>query len=195
MLLFPFLLLLALVALANGSGGSACLPTPQDGSQLCITWSVASSNITLNVLCVSPTSPPPAVGSVKWCAVGFAISPNAKYMFPANIVISSPLAGGGCTASDLISAKYSQPACLDAQFSSVLACGPSSGGVNAMNFTITRPLTVPAPAVSLVAGTAYNVIGALSTSSQLPTGPVCPANAAFDIHESVFSGGPALTFF
>jgi len=117
-------------------------------------------------------------------------------MFPANVMVFSQLAGGGCTVGDHNTAAYKQPDCLATQFSSALDCVPGSGK-NAVNFTITRPLSVPSPAVSIVAGQAYSVIGAIATtaSGALPSAPICPNNTKFNAHVSAFSGGAAISFY
>lgn len=182
------LLLLALPALA--AGGSACLPSPGDGSSLCLSWSATAGNLTLNVQCVAPTQPPSAAGPVAWCAVGFAIPPNANLMFPSNVMVFGQLPSGGCGVGDYNTASYAQPACLPEQFSTALACTPGAG--NAMNFTITRPLAAPAPAVTIVPGSAYGVIGSISTTKGSPGS--CPDNSHFSIHQSAFSGGPGIVF-
>ena len=184
---------LCLSILTLSSAGSTCLPDQGDGSKLCFTWSVASSNITFNVLCVPPTFPPPVIGPVVWCALGWAIFPNSNKMWPASAFVFGPLENGGCFVGDHQTAAYAQPACLPQQFSSVLGCVPGVGA-NSTNFTITRPLIVPSPAVSILPGIPYNILGAISTAGNFSAAPVCPSNSPFTEHASAFSGGPAITF-
>ncbi len=91
---------------------------------------------------------------------------------------------------------YAQPPCLPNQLSKV--AGPIlKGANNAINVTFTRPLTVPAPGVSIVQGTAYPIIGAMSTYeiSAPANGPFCATKQVFPVHPVQYANGQTVVFF
>ncbi len=92
---------------------------------------------------------------------------------------------------------YAQPPCLPNQLSKV--GGPVvKGASNAINVTFSRPLTVPAPGVSIVPGAAYSIIGAMSTYNITEKGPFCPPPGApkptFPVHPVQYANGQTVTF-
>lgn len=68
------------------------------------------------------------------------------------------------------------------------------GANNAINVTFSRPLTVPAPGVSIVPGAAYSIIGAMSTYAITGNGAFCPQKLTFPVHVVEYANGQTVTF-
>lgn len=161
--------------------GSICFSAPHDGN--CLSWTVASPNITLTATFVPDPSSP---GVPVWGAWGLPAL-DCGNMWPSHVWLALPSPSGGVRIEDRVATAHAAPACAKApQLSHTLSGSVAADGSVTVSWT--RPLAPPRqykqPAI---AGGAAPLIGAYSLGAAALAFPACGV-AGLPFHSNVLNG-------